>query len=330
MASIRKKGRNWQAIIRINKRNIYRTFEKKSDASKWASEIETSIRQGLYVDNSRLNTIRLKELVWLFYEKTKRNAKHPKRFKSEVVNLLRFPICDLFLTELTVQVLAEFRDEHVALGKSASTVKKYLGLISRAINKGRREMSVPLAYNPVAIIEKPKEGKGRDRILSEVEYAHLLNVASQSKQHWLADIIIFAQETLMRQGEILAMKRLNVSRDKNTLYIPDTKNGEARSIGLSNAAMQVIERQPVGIDGKVFQIRTRHQLDYWFTKAVDEACIMDFTFHDLRHCGTSRLAENGWNTQELQAQGGWKDVRMLARYTHINGEHLARKLRSHV
>ena len=62
MASIRKKGRNWQAIIRINKRNIYRTFKKKSDASKWASEFETSIGQGLYVDNLRLNTIRLKEM----------------------------------------------------------------------------------------------------------------------------------------------------------------------------------------------------------------------------------------------------------------------------
>ena len=58
MASIRKKGRNWQAIIRINKRNIYRTFEKKSDASNWGAETETAIRQGLYVDNSRLNMTR--------------------------------------------------------------------------------------------------------------------------------------------------------------------------------------------------------------------------------------------------------------------------------
>jgi integrase len=330
VANLRKRGQKWQVRIRINKRSISRIFDKKSDASKWGSETETAIRQGLYVDNSRLNTIRLRELVWLFYEKTKRGAKHPKRFKSEVENLLSFPICNLFLTELTVQVLAEFRDEHIALGKSASTVKKYLGLISRAINKGRREMSVPLAYNPVSIIEKPKEGKGRDRVLSEIEYEHLLNVASQSKQYWVADIIIFAQETLMRQGEILAMKRCNVSRDKSTLYIPDSKNGEARSIGLSYEAMQVIEKQPVGIDGKVFQIRTRQQLDYWFRKAVDEACIMDFRFHDLRHCGTSRLAENGWNTQELQAQGGWKDVRMLARYTHINSEHLAQKLRGKI
>ena len=143
MASVRKKGGVWEVQIRIKKRSISRCFIKKSDASNWGAETETAIRQGLYVDNSRLNTIRLKELVWLFYEKTKRNAKHPKRFKSEVVNLLRFRICDLFLTELTVQVLAEFRDEHIALGKSASTIKKYLGLISRAINKGRREMSVP-------------------------------------------------------------------------------------------------------------------------------------------------------------------------------------------
>ena len=157
MVNIRKHGPNWQVNVRINRRNLYRTFEKKSDASKWAAATETAIRENTYMDNSMLNTIRLSELLWLFFEKDKHKTKYKERFKSEVENMLRFPITSLFLTELTPQILAEFRDQQLDQGKSASTVMKYLGLISRAINKGRRELSLPLNYNPVQIIEKPKE-----------------------------------------------------------------------------------------------------------------------------------------------------------------------------
>ena len=189
-------------------------------------------------------------------------------------------------------------------------------------------MSLPLNYNPVQIIEKPKEGKGRDRILSDEEFDHLLHVASKSPKYWLKDIIIFAQETLMRQGEILQVKRIDINPHKQTLYIGETKNDVPRTIGLSPKAMEVIRKQPPNIDGVLFNIRTRHELDYWFTKAVKEAEIVNFRFHDLRHCGASRLAESGWNTQELLAQGGWLDVRMLTRYVKIKGEHLAQKMRS--
>ena len=330
MANIRKMGRKWQANVRINRRNLYRTFEKKSDASIWAAATETGIRENTFIDNSMLNNIRLSELLWLFYEKDKHKTKYKERFRSEIENILRFPITTLFLTELTPKILAEFRDQQLDQGKSASTVKKYLGLISRAINKGRREMDVPLNYNPVAIIEKPKEGSGRDRILSEEEYEQLLHVASQSPKHWLQDIIIFAEQTLMRQGEILNVKRIDVNYQKHTLYIGDTKNDVPRTIGISHKAMEVVRKQPPNINGILFNIRTRHELDYWFTKAVKEAGIIDFKFHDLRHMGASRLAESGWNTQELLAQGGWLDVRMLTRYVKIKGEHLAQKMRGQV
>ena len=327
MANIRKMRGKWQAQVRINRRQISKVFKKKSDASKWAHSTETAIRANTYVDNSMLNTIRLSELIWLFYEKDKHKTKHKERFRSEVEFMLKFPITSLFLTELTPKVLAEFRDEQLQKGKSASTVKKYLGLISRAINKGRREMNIPLNYNPIAIVEKPKEAQGRDRVLTDGEYDHLLNVAAQMPMHWLQDIIIFAEETLMRQGEILSVRRTDINYQKNTLYIAETKNEVPRTIGLSQKAIEVIKKQPANIGGVLFNIRTRHQLDYWFTKAVKVAGIKDFHFHDLRHMGASRLAEAGWNTQELLAQGGWLDVRMLSRYVKIKGEHLAQKMR---
>lgn len=35
----------------------------------------------------------------------------------------------------------------------------------------------------------------------------------------------------------------------------------------------------------------------------------------------------GWTIQEISAQGGWKELKILKRYTHIRPEHLANKLK---
>ena len=43
MATIRKMGKNWQAIIRKKRRQLSKSFEKKSDAVKWSAKVEYEI-----------------------------------------------------------------------------------------------------------------------------------------------------------------------------------------------------------------------------------------------------------------------------------------------
>ena len=57
MANVRKMGSKWQARIGISNRKISKVFDKKSDASKWASATEVAIRENTFVDNSMLNSI---------------------------------------------------------------------------------------------------------------------------------------------------------------------------------------------------------------------------------------------------------------------------------
>jgi integrase len=51
-------------------------------------------------------------------------------------------------------------------------------------------------------------------------------------------------------------------------------------------------------------------------------------FHSTRHTFATRASMNGWSITEISAQGGWKDLKVLKRYTHISAEHLAKKLRN--
>ena len=100
MATIRKLRRKWQAIVRRGKIVVAKSFWKKSEASQWAYKIESQIETGSYLTikkAERLNEIKLKELLDIFYDKTKAKAKHPKNLEYDINNLKRFPIADLYL-----------------------------------------------------------------------------------------------------------------------------------------------------------------------------------------------------------------------------------------
>ena len=49
-------------------------------------------------------------------------------------------------------------------------------------------------------------------------------------------------------------------------------------------------------------------------------------FHDTRHTFASRSTTSGWSITEIAAQGGWKQLQVLKRYTHIKAEYLAKKM----
>ena len=328
MATIRKMGKKWQAVIRIKKRQLSKSFEKKSDAVKWSAKVEYEIEQGVFNNSDRLNSLKVSELLWLYYEKTKHQTKWSERLKYEILNLCKFPITKLFMSELTTLRVAEFRDDRLLHGKSPSTVKKYLSLLSRAINKAKREFDLPILYNPVALVEKPKEPIGRSRILTNHELEVLLNYASKSYLYYLKDIIVVAIDTLCRQGELLRLQRTDVDFTKATIYIREAKNGHPRKIGASPRVLSVLRSLPTTVDGRFFPVKSRSSFASAFKKAVKSSGVIDFTFHDLRHMGASILAEKGWSAVEISAQGGWRDVRMLSRYTHIQGEYLAKKLKN--
>ena len=58
-------------------------------------------------------------------------------------------------------------------------------------------------------------------------------------------------------------------------------------------------------------------------KALDEAGIEDFTFHDLRHSAASYLAMSGATLTEIAAVLGHKTLAMVKRYSHLSDQHTA-------
>jgi len=59
-----------------------------------------------------------------------------------------------------------------------------------------------------------------------------------------------------------------------------------------------------------------------FTRACRALEIEDLHSHDLRHEGTSRLFEAGFQIHQVALVTGHKDWKMLRRYTHLKPEAL--------
>ena len=56
-------------------------------------------------------------------------------------------------------------------------------------------------------------------------------------------------------------------------------------------------------------------------KAVNEAELIDFRFHDLRHTTASYLAQNGATLLEIADVLGHKQIEVTKRYAHLCIEH---------
>ena len=335
MSTIRKHYKKWQALVRKKGKVVAKSFYKKSDASKWAYKVEAQIETGLYnrIEKAeKLADIKLKEILNIYYEKyLVLKSKDHKKEKYLIDLLSNKPIGNTYLSELTGSLLARFRDRELDEGKSPSTVKKYLLMFSRAINRTKAEHDIPIVTNPVTQIELPEEPPPIDRVLNDEEWERLLEVASKKKPYFMKAIVIIARETLCRRGELLRLKKQDINWRQGTARINKTKNNTPREIGLSPLALETLRSLPDTPDGRFFPCKSVHSFNSYWRKVLRDAKLRGvFTFHRLRHQGATDLAESDWSIAELSAQGGWKSLSSLKRYTHIQGKHLAKKMKGRV
>nr|WP_198980094.1 site-specific integrase [Herbaspirillum sp. ASV7] len=256
-----------------------------------------------------------------------------KSAESEVLRLgklMRDNISSHAVGSLTPPIIAQWRDRRL-VEVAPDTVTREMHLMSAVINMARREWGLMLASNPFALPRKPKLSKGRIRRLRGNELDRLLLAAEAAQGGFLSSIILFAIETAMRQGEIVSLDWRHIDLDKRTAHLPDTKNGDHRTVPLSMRAIALLRRlaliEPTSDRaGPVFPGVTGEAVKRAFQNARKRAGIEDLRFHDLRHEAVTRLFEKGLHPIEVASISGHKDMRMLQRYTHLEASKLALKL----
>lgn len=330
----------WQA--RIRRRGypaVSQTFELEKDAKAWARAIEREMDLGTYVPVSRAQRITLEELALRFESEFAPSHYRGTAWKHKLA-ALRNRLGPFFLAAITPQVVGDYRDARLldpdprykknpaaAPRISAATVKSELDLLSKMLDVAGKEFAIPLpAGNPVSGVRKPKNSKPRERRLSADEWSAFERECLASRNPLLWPAVQLSIETAMRQGELLALNWGNVDKRRRYAMLENTKNGEARAVPLTSAALKVLEDLPRDLKGRVVPT-DRMTLYKAFERACERAGIKDYTWHDMRHEALSRLAERGdLSVLELAAVSGHKTLQMLKRYTHLQAETLAKKL----
>jgi integrase len=326
MASFRQRGSKWQARIkRDGFPDQVKTFEAKAEAERWARSAEAKMDQGSYVSHTEAQKTSLGDLIQRYMAEVLPSMKGAHEDGIRLRAICRRPICKNSIAALTPAKVAEYRDLRLT-EVAAGTVVRELAYLSSIINHGRREWGIH-ANNPVALVRKPTQPKGRERVLTLSERDRLLIELQPNGRRnvWMFSVVVLALETGMRRSELLALRWGDINLERRTATLHMTKNGESRVVPLSTGAIQSLTAMPRSICGAVFPI-TACALAANFDKAVERAELPDLHFHDLRHTAITHMATKLPNLIELAAVSGHKSLKMLQRYYHPRSEDLAIKL----
>jgi integrase len=299
------------------------------DALRWANETEAEAdRHGLTDNKKVLEGLRTSDLLQRFRDTVVPNRRG-RAVETIVINaFLRQPLAKIRLSDLTCESFATYRDDRLKVVRPGTVIRE-LGLIQHIFEVARTDWSIPLSFNPVKAIRKPKADRPRERRISPAEWERLLQAVGASRNPMFWPLIRFAVETGMRRGELLNARWNEINWSANTLLIPITKNGEPRTIPLSTGVREILTELRGEGD------RSSNELIFGLSavavalgwkRLIKRAGITDLHFHDLRHEAISRFFERGLSIPEVALISGHKDPRMLFRYTHLRAEDIAKKL----
>ena len=341
----------WRARVRIKGYpERTRTFDTKAEAQRWTAETEAAMRSDRWFDTRAAESTTLAEIMVWYRERVTPTLKSGGEEARQLAKWEQsHPLRDYTLTRISPGLLAEWRDECLKV-VSGTTVRYWLLLLHRVIERARDERDIDLRENPVSRVRKPRANRARDRRLWDTEEARLLRAMTPDEQpgrhggrggavhrprgFWLWLAFILAVETGMRRGELLRLHREDINWQTRIATLRDTKNDEDRTIPLSSRAMAALKETPSSVDGRIVPLsadalkcawkralrRARRSYERECEEAgiePDPGMLTNLRWHDLRHEATSRFFEAGLNVMEVASITGHKDVRMLSRYTHV-------------
>ncbi len=310
------------------------SFDRLTDARKWASDIEADIRAGRHFKTNEAKRHTFDDVCDRYTAEVAPHLVKEWPFRKVHLDWWQAHVGAFTLADLTPALIGEARaklqagvgaDGRPGKPRSNGTVCRYLASMS-AVMTSCKEWEW-LDSNPMEKVSKPALPRGRIRFLSDDEREALMLACKSSESALLYPAVVLAISTGMRQGEQMALKWKDVDLVRGRATLHETKNGEIRVVAIAGHALDLL-RQLVKVrrmdsqyvfpskDGAApIDLRTP-----WET-AMKRARLEDFRWHDLRHTAASYLAMNGASLLEIAAVLGHRTLAMVQRYAHLGEAH---------
>jgi len=328
-ARLHQSGRS-RYRVQIRLQGVYRsaTFPTLAEARQWAYVTEGALRAQRHFPTHDAMHHTVAELLER-YSRDVLPKKSPRTALNHATHLAwwRTALGTLRLTEVTPARLAACRDQ-LAADRAPGTVNQYLASLSHALSVAVTDWAW-LETSPLRRVRRLREPRGRVRFLSDEERSRLLQACRTSYNPALYPLVVLALATGARKMELLQLTWKDVNVPRATVTLQHTKNGEQRTLPLTDLALEEVE--------KLAKVRRLHtallfpradgqqpiDLRYAWAQALHAAHITDFRFHDLRHSAASYLAMHGASLVDIADILGHKALQMVKRYAHLSEPHMA-------
>ena len=330
MATVRKRGKKYQAQVRIKGHSPQsKSFLTKAAALAWTRRIESSMDNGSWIDTrgsrSSLMENIVDDLVYS-YERFGLEVAGPKLGQLNQIKEYFYGVSIHDMTFDDCLSFAAFRLKTIC----ASTLQTQMYYLKQAVENSRIKTELPVVDMAIDELKKKKlimGSKRRDRRLEPGEYEALMDEAAG---HWMAAAIDVAIESAMRQGEIHALKWSDINESKGVIRLmrkdKNAQGGQSeQQIPLLEGVREALLRAQnvFGQGPNLIPVKRAGSISDKFARVTDKLGIEDLRFHDLRHEAISRMFERGMRVEQVRVVTGHRTLDQLSRYINLRAGDLA-------
>ena len=328
MATIQKINRSKGVVYRVLIRkkgfkSITKVFSSKRMAIQFANRVESSNEALLAFGGKGKTKLSLGDVATEYLAREYKGKDHQKqntKLDFWVKSIEIKPISDITTRDVSEAMLK------LPKGLANATVNRYKSALSVVFRYACRQHNLP--SNPVQLIPSKPEDNHRVRYLSTLERKRLLNACKEADWSKLYLLVLTAITTGARRGELLNLKWNDIDFERQTAYVQTTKNGQPKVLPLTNDVIKELARFRQQDSSLIFNSEIKPDKAFCFNKqwkkALVEAEVDSFRFHDLRHTTASYLAQSGASLLEIADVLGHKQINVTRRYAHLCINHKER------
>jgi integrase len=237
------------------------------------------------------------------------------------------------LSDITPELIRELLKPKKS--QAPATYNKHLAVLSAILDYAtlqQEDDSILEQYiddNPCKRVRSLKVDNKIVRYLSDEEKPRLLKAAKGIGGKFYLKVLM-ALTTGMRKGELDRLRWHEIDFEKGLAILADTKNGTPRHTPIPSVIMDELKKHREIGNGLLFPSSTNPNEPFDFKrqwlKCLNDADIINFRWHDMRHDTASTLARDGRTLKEIAEILGHKSLASTDRYTHLSTAHKSQVL----
>jgi len=294
------------------------TFPNKTKAKAWALKTESEMREGTYVNPTKVT---FKALV----ERYIKEVECDRWTANRLTSLLREHKWVALALHEVEDPLAEWVEKRRTEVKP-NTVRREAAVISSLMTHAMKRWRIKLRSNPMRGVELPPKGRPRKRRVKPSEIDGLwtqFGTAVKTTRSYVPWMFEFACETGMRLGELTELDWDGVNLEERWAFVAQSKNGDTRHALLTPRAVELLNGLPRA-SNRVFPVN-KGSVGTEFRDGIKKLGFVDLHFHDSRHEACTRLARS-LTVMELARVIGHRNINELLTYYNPTPAELAAKL----